>query len=92
MQTKEKFMDKIIAVFRSRTDVMTFVDDMKKNSAYAITIQTPSQANVGCGISAEFSKHYIGIATRIVKFRGYPSFYGFFYEEKGRVMPLSKRF
>ena len=68
-------MKKYVAVFRSRTDVMSFIDDMKKNSNYAKAIPTPREAKLGCGISAEFSSNGIVVAKRLIGYRNYPSFY-----------------
>ncbi len=68
-------MKKYVAVFRSRTDVMSFIDDMRRNSAYAKAISTPKEAKVGCGISAEISYAGLAVAKRLINKNRYPSFY-----------------
>lgn len=75
-------MKKYVAVFRSRTDVMAFIDDMKKSSYFAKAIPTPKEAKVGCGISAEFSVGGIVVAKRLISNKKYPSFYAVFLVEK----------
>ena len=68
-------MKKYIAVFRSRTDVMSFIYDMKKSGAYCSTIPTPPSANIGCGISAEFLSSSINIARKLIISGKYKSFH-----------------
>ena len=68
-------MKKYVAVFRSRTDVLTFIEDMKKNFAYAKTVPTPNEFKLGCGISAEFNAQFILLAKKLIQSGKYPSFY-----------------
>lgn len=68
-------MKKYVAVFRSRTDVLTFIDDMRKLNAYAKAISTPKEAKIGCGISAEISIASINTAKKLIKTRKYNSFH-----------------
>ncbi len=68
-------MKKYVAVFRSRTDVLTFIDDMRKSSAYAKVVSTPKEAKIGCGISAELSYASINIAKKLIKIKKYNSFH-----------------
>ena len=68
-------MKKYLAVFRSRTDVMSFIYDMKKNQAYAISVPTPTKLNIGCGISAEFLSSSINIAKNLINSGKYKSFH-----------------
>ncbi len=75
-------MKRYVAVFRSRTDVLSFVEDMKRNFAFAKTVTTPKQANIGCGISAEFSFSSLTLAKKLIKRKNYQSFYGIFTIDK----------
>ena len=68
-------MRRYVAVFRSRTDVMSFIEDMRKNSAYAKAISTPKEAKVGCGISREISSSGLIIAKKLINSGRYLSFY-----------------
>ena len=70
-------MEFYLAVFRSRTDTLSFIDDMKKNSVYVTTVSTPKETGLGCGISAKFLKSAFPIAKRLIFVKKYPSFYGF---------------
>lgn len=69
-------MEFYLAVFRSRTDTLSFVDDMKKNSVYVTTVSTPKETGLGCGISAKFLSSALPIAKRLVTLKKYNSFYG----------------
>ena len=70
-------MEFYLAIFRSRTDALCFIDDMKKNSAYSVSVSTPKETGLGCGISAKFSKTAFPLAKRLVVVKKYKSFYGF---------------
>lgn len=67
-------MKKYVAVFRSKTDTLSFIFDMKKSGAYAKTIPTPKQARIGCGISAEFLPSSISIAKKLINSNKYKSY------------------
>lgn len=73
----EIIMEFYLAVFRSRTDTLSFIDDMKRNSAYAVSVSTPKQTGLGCGISAKFLKSSFSVAKRLIAVKKYKSFYGF---------------
>ena len=68
-------MKKYLAVFRSRTDTLSFIEDMKSNYVYALSVPTPKNLKLGCGISAEFPINAIGVAKRLISVKKYPSFY-----------------
>ena len=75
-------MKKYVAVFRSRTDVLSFIEDMKNKYAFAKTVPTPKQLKLGCGISAEFSPQNLVIAKKLILSGKYPSFYSLVLIEK----------
>lgn len=75
-------MKKYLAVFRSRTDALSFIEDMKSNYSYAAAIPTPKQLKLGCGTSAEFSLNGISVAKRLISKKKYPSFYAIVLIEK----------
>ena len=85
-------MKKYVAVFRSRTDVLSFIENLRKHGVYAIAVQTPKEAKVGCGISAEFSPAGISVAKRLLETGAYPSFFGFFIIEKRGKTVTATRF
>ncbi len=75
-------MKKYLAVFRSRTDVLSFIDALRKRGVYAIAVQTPQEAKIGCGISAEFSVAGKSIAVALINSGYFSSFHGFFESER----------
>ncbi len=83
-------MKKYLAVFRSRTDVLSFIDDMRDNYAFANSVPTPKELKLGCGISAEFSVSSVSVAKKLVNSGRYPSFYTFATVEKrnGRTVSV----
>ena len=84
-------MKKYIAVFRSRTGVLSFINEVRKHGVYAIAVQTPKEAKVGCGISAEFSIRGISVAKQLVSTGLFPSFYGFFVVERvGKLVSVTR--
>ncbi|MBQ3234643.1 MAG: DUF3343 domain-containing protein [Clostridia bacterium] len=68
-------MKKYVAVFRSGTDVQSFIEDMKAKYAYAKTVPTPKQLRLGCGRSAEFNAQFITLAKKLILSGKYSSFY-----------------
>ncbi len=75
-------MKKYLAVFRSRTDTLSFIDDMKSIYSYAVAVPTPKHLKLGCGISAEFSLNAISVAKRLISTKKYPSFHTMLLIEK----------
>ena len=78
-------MKKYVVVFRSRTDVLTFIDDMRKLNAYAKVISTPKQAKIGCGISAEIWAVGLSTAKKLIKIKKYNSFHAILLISNGLV-------
>ena len=78
MQTKEKGhlkkyegdkkMRYVLAVFRSRTQVMEFRDYMKTGGVDCRIMNTPAEAHVGCGICAAFPYSYLAYAKTVVRY------------------------
>ena len=84
-------MKKYIAVFRSRTDVLSFIEAVRSVGVYSIAVQTPKETNIGCGISAEFSVRGINQVVSIIKSGKFPSFYGFFIiEKRGKSLTVTR--
>ncbi len=83
-------MKKYLAVFRSRTDVLSFIEDMRDSYAYASSVPTPKELKLGCGISAEFPPSNLIVAKKLISKGKYPSFYTFVIIEKrnGRTVSV----
>ena len=75
-------LKKCVAVFKSRTQVMSFVEIMNSRGVPCKIISTPKEAHVGCGVSAEFSLDKLNQAKIVVNNVGFSSFNGFFLIEK----------
>lgn len=80
-------MIKCIAVFRSKTDLFTFINALKYSGAIVETVATPKEAHIGCGLSAKFDERYFSLALRILKHGGFDGFYGIYKVKRvdGRV-------
>ncbi len=75
-------MKRCIVVFKSRTQVMYFIELMKNHGLSAKAVTTPKEARIGCGISAEISYSSLSTANSIIRRVGFSSFYGVFLIEK----------
>lgn len=73
---------KCVAVFKSRSQVMTFIEYMNSRGVACKLISTPKEAHVGCGVSAEFSQSKLIDAKTVVNAGRFSSFVGFFLIEK----------
>lgn len=75
VQKGENKMRYCIAVFASRTQVYEFVDVLLSGGINARVVNTPAEAHIGCGVSAEFPyinfPHASGIVRRFSSFRGF---------------------
>ena len=67
-----------IAVFRARTQTMTFANLLRSYGVPALIINTPRNLNVSCGISAQFPASYKHIADSVISRRTFDTFAGFF--------------
>ena len=71
-------MDAILAVFRSRAQAYSCVERLKRYGVNASAVSTPTEANVGCGISARFPASEFPRARGIVAAGGWSAFVGYF--------------
>jgi hypothetical protein len=85
-------MTEILAVFRSRTQAVDLAEKLKSNNLPYSLINTPREANVGCGLSVKIPYNTLAIVRRIIATARYSAFYGFFKMENkyGRlfILPL----
>ncbi len=72
-------MDLCIAIFRSRTQVYEFIDFMTNAGIACSAINTPTEAHIGCGISARFYCGHRGYAREIIMRRNLNTFVGFYH-------------
>lgn len=78
-----------IAVFRSRTQLFSFVHALKARNISSNIIPTPQEAGVGCSLSAEFSDRYLALAKTLVRGNaGFVGFYKYYGKERKSVAKL----
>lgn len=80
-------MTEIIAVFRSRSQAIDCAGRLKAFGVPSGIINTPKEANVGCGLSVKFSSATFGRARKIIAAARYSAFAGFLKMENkyGRI-------
>ena len=71
-------MEYLIAVFRSRTQVMKFYEKLLDCGRFADVVNTPRQASLGCGLSVKFGCDDFYFVQRILKSDCFHSFAGLF--------------
>lgn len=81
-------MEYLLAVFRARTDTVSFANLLSSYGEKVQVINTPRQVNVSCGISVKMDNTSLSKAKEILRRRRFDSFGGFFYVsvEGGRTV------
>ena len=72
---REKIMTEILAVFRSRSQAIDCLNKMRTLNLPAQLINTPKEANAGCGLSVKFGQHVAARAKSLIARLKYSSFY-----------------
>lgn len=70
-------MADMLAIFRSRSQAIDCMNKMRALNIPAQLINTPKEANVGCGLSLRFSAAAATRAKGIIAKMNYSSFYGY---------------
>ncbi len=70
-------MYEILAVFRSRSQAMDCYTQMRAFNIPAQIINTPKEANVGCGLSIKFPFSAASRAKGVIARANYSAFYGY---------------
>lgn len=70
-------MSELLAVFRSRSQAMDCMNKMRAFNLPARLIDTPKEANVGCGLSIRIPMNYANKAKAVIARAGYSAFYGY---------------
>lgn len=68
----------VLAVFRSRTEALTFSSLLSSYGVSVSVINTPRTINVSCGISIKFDVKFKSIANDIIARRKFDTFIGFY--------------
>ena len=85
-------MTEILAVFRSRSQAIDCNARLRAAGIPAGLINTPKEANVGCGLSIKFPQNAFDRVKVAVRSGGYSAFYGFFkiYSTYGKTIIRSE--
>lgn len=70
-------MTETLAVFRSRSQAMDCFSRLKATGVNAQLINTPKEANVGCGLSVKFPRAAASRAKSVISRAKYSAFYGY---------------
>lgn len=71
-------MTEVLAVFRSRAQAIDCNSRMRSSGIPAIVVNTPKEANIGCGLSVKFPQNVMPRAKTLIYGGRYSAFYGFF--------------
>lgn len=70
-------MTEQIAAFRSRAQAIDCNNRLRKFGVPSALINTPREANIGCGLSVKIPKNMLPRAKAIIASAKYSAFYGF---------------
>lgn len=70
-------MADVLAIFRSRSQAIDCMTKMRALNIPAQLINTPREANVGCGLSLRFTAAAATRAKSLIAKMNYSSFYGY---------------
>jgi hypothetical protein len=68
----------VIAVFKSRTQVMKFYEKLQDYNIRAAVVNTPREASLGCGLSVKVNTWDYGNLMKVLRTDNYYSFGGVF--------------
>lgn len=71
-------MTEHIAVFRSRAQAIDCNSRLRSLGVASSIINTPREANIGCGLSVRIPQNALERAKRIIASGRYSAFYGYF--------------
>ncbi|MDE5721510.1 MAG: DUF3343 domain-containing protein [Clostridia bacterium] len=75
-------MTEVLAVFRSRSQAIDCNARLRAAGIPAGLINTPKEANIGCGLSIKLPQGAYERAKRIISNVGYSAFYGYLKMQK----------
>ena len=68
----------VLAIFRSRAHSLNYAEKLQAYGVPAVTVPTPKEARIGCGLCVQFDGRYYPRARAILKTVRYGSFKGFY--------------
>ena len=75
-------MTEILAVFRSRSQAIDCNARLKAMGVPASIINTPREANIGCGLSVKIPINMLERVKMIIRYLNYSAFYGYYRMQK----------
>lgn len=77
----------ILAVFRSRSHSLDYAERLQSYGVAAMTVSTPKEVKIGCGLCVRFDARQFTRAQAILKTGKYTTFKGFYKTdyENGRM-------
>lgn len=73
-------MDYCLAVFRSRSQALTFKSILESYQVPSTLIPTPRQISVSCGLCVKFHGRFLAQAKEVLNRRKFDTFVGFFWQ------------
>ena len=71
-------MTELVAVFRSRAQAVDCNSRLRASGVPSVLINTPREANIGCGLSVRIPQNMLARAKVIIANGRYSAFYGYF--------------
>ena len=71
-------MTYILAIFRSRSQAVDCNIRLKNSGVASELINTPREANIGCGLSIKIPHEMMPRAKKIISKANYSAFYGYY--------------
>lgn len=68
----------ILAVFRSRAHSLEYAERLQSYGVPSVTVATPKEARIGCGLCVRFDARYFFRAEAILRTGRYATFKGFY--------------
>lgn len=73
--TSDKY---IVVVFRSKTEVLDYIERLLILGVKATPTGTPKEAKIGCGIAAKLNARHLGVAQKVLAEGGYQGFFAIY--------------
>ena len=71
-------MTEVLAVFRSRAQAVDCNARLNANGINAVLVNTPKEANIGCGLSVKIPPNQMKRVSMIISNARYSAFYGYY--------------
>ncbi len=79
-----------VVVFRTKTEVFSFIDDARNSGIGANVVSVPKEIKIGCGLAASIGDSRAISAWNVIKKNNYPTFFGIFSVKRGSVNKITR--